>query len=146
MLYQTNIRYLDDELEGTVSKIGKALMHCDTNDNSFCEDKILFYDGFGLKEGDVWVATYTEAVKYLREKQNVNIEAFIEDDVLHIMSELTDERMSYSTFNHPLTIFVSLHGKISIEDSESVITTDKGIMQDIAPGEHVVLPIKEEVR
>lgn len=50
MLYQTNIRYMDDELEGTVSKIGKALMHCDTDDNSFCEDKMLFYDGFGLND------------------------------------------------------------------------------------------------
>lgn len=109
-------------------------------------EKHLDYLRKKAKEGDVWVATYTEAVKYLREKQNVNIEAFIEDDELHIMAELTDERMSYSTFNHPLTIFVSPPEKISIEDSECVITTDKGIMLDIAPGEHVVLTIKEEDR
>lgn len=96
------------------------------------------------QKGDVWVATFTEAVKYIREKQNAHIVAYIEGNELHIISEFTDENMSYSTFTHPLTIFITLPEKISITDSACTMLNDTKVMLDIVPGEQVTLTIQEE--
>ena len=56
----------------------------------------------------IWVATITEAVKYFREKQNSNVTAYIIDNELHIMVELTDKNMSYDVFDQPLTVNVNM--------------------------------------
>lgn len=35
---------------------------------------------------EIWVATYTEAVKYIREKQNISVKAYIDGDELHVFA------------------------------------------------------------
>ncbi len=81
---------------------------------------------------DIWVATYSEAVKYIREKQNVNIEAYIEDDELHVYAELVNPDMSYDTFNQPLTVLVELPEGYLIEENNLV---------NVVPGEETVIKL-----
>ena len=68
----------------------------------------LYYLSSKVNTGEVWNPTFTDAVKYIREKQNSNIYAYILDGKLHIYVELTNPEMSYETFDYPLTVGVYL--------------------------------------
>lgn len=56
----------------------------------------------------IWVATYTEATKYIRERQNASVYSYIIDNELHVYVELNDSSMSYDVFDQPLTVAVFL--------------------------------------
>lgn len=80
-----------------------------------------------VNEGVIWNANFTDAVKYIREKQNCNVYSFMTGNQLHIYVELTNRDMSYDTFNHPLTI-----GVILPSEKETVY-------YDVIPGEELVV-------
>lgn len=82
-----------------------------------------------VSSGDVWNPTFTDAVKYIREKQNSTVYAFLIDGELHIYVELTDPRMSYDTFNYPLTVGVRLP------------SSDDIIYYNVIPGEETIFEL-----
>ena len=71
-------------------------------------DEHLSYIEKMSSDKSIWVATFTEATKYIREKQNAKLYSYIIDDEIHIYVELTDRNMTYDTFNQPLTVKVLL--------------------------------------
>ena len=77
------------------------------------------------EEGKVWVTTYTNAIKYVRERQNSTVSAWEEDGDLYVritMSEYTDDgkALPLNIFNHPLTV------KVEVPDSYGNINYTTG--------------------
>ena len=97
-------------------------------------EKHLEYVAEKLEEKEIWNATFTEAVKYLRERQNAIPYAYLLGDELHMYVELTNEKMSYRVFNQPLTIKVTLPE----EFAEDLIVTE------VIPGEEFVMVLDKE--
>ena len=93
-------------------------------------------------DNDIWVATFDEAVKYIREKQNVNVMAYIDGDELHVYAELTNDEMSYDTFCQPLTVHIDLPDGISVGDgAEDVKTTEGQVVITVVPGVEQIINI-----
>ncbi len=88
-----------------------------------------------VNSNDIWGATYTEAVKYIREKQNVSVNAYIDGDELHMFIELTNPEMSYDTFNQPLTVLLTL---------PDVYSEQKSTLVNVVPGEEKVIELVGE--
>ena len=64
-------------------------------------------------EGKVWVTTYSNAIKYVRERQNSYAQAWEEDGSIYLkvsMSEYTEDNkpLPLDVFNHPLTVKVNV--------------------------------------
>lgn len=95
--------------------------------------------------GKIWVATYTEAVKYIREKQNCKPHVFLENNELHVLVELEREDMNYSTFNQPLTVILEMPDTIVLSDNEEQCTrlSDRMIMVDAVPGIEKIITLSE---
>ncbi len=89
----------------------------------------LYYLSDKVASGEVWNPTFTDAVKYIREKQNSNVYSYILDGQLHLYVELTNPDMSYDTFNYPLTIGVFLP-----MDSEMTY-------YNVIPGEELIIDL-----
>ena len=83
--------------------------------------------------GNIWVATYTEAVKYIKERQNASVTAYIVGDKLFIRSELTDSQMSYDTYNLPLTVNIKVPDGYSLVNYDGVVYGDT-LSVDVIPG------------
>ena len=90
---------------------------------------------------DIWVATYDEAVKYIREKQNTDLRAYINGEKLYISAELTKAEMSYETFNHPLTVSVVLPDEYSLSKTDNIRQFENTLLLDIVPGEQIVISL-----
>lgn len=65
------------------------------------------------KEGLVWVTTYSNAVKYVRERQNSNVYAWEENGEMFVkvvMDQYTedDKYLDPTVFNHPLTVKIEV--------------------------------------
>ena len=90
---------------------------------------------------EIWVATYDEAVKYIRERQNSRLNAYISGDELFVSAELTNQKMSYETFNQPLTVSVVLPEGYTVGETESVTQVDNVLTLDLLPGEQAIIPI-----
>ena len=65
------------------------------------------------KAEKVWVTTYTNAIKYVRERQNSTLNAWKEGEDIYVsvtMNEFTDDGkpLSPDVFNHPLTVKVAV--------------------------------------
>ena len=79
--------------------------------------------------GEVWNPTFTDAVKYIREKQNSSVYAYVSDGKMHLYVELTDPDMSYETFNHPLTVGVRLSSENDL------------VYYDVIPGKELIIEL-----
>ena len=95
-------------------------------------------------DNDIWVATYDEAVKYLREKQNSKLYSYIYDGKLILYVELTNEMMSYETFNQPLTVVTTLQEGVVVNDGERWSVSDGALTASVVPGEEVIIALKGE--
>lgn len=97
---------------------------------------------------EVWVATFTEAVKYIREKQNVNIGAYIDDNKMYVYCKLIRDEMSTEVFHQPLTINIKLPENSSIIPSENVNLVEMNglrfLVTDIVPEQTVEITLKEK--
>ncbi|SFN78867.1 hypothetical protein SAMN04487831_103301 [Pseudobutyrivibrio sp. UC1225] len=92
---------------------------------------------------DIWVATFDEAVKYIREKQNINVYAYIDDSDLHVYGKLNKKNMSSSTFNQPLTVHITIPDDMNIEKSGNSIRQDGNeLVINIIPNEELVMKIR----
>lgn len=81
-------------------------------------------------QGRLWVATYSEATMYIRERQNSTVEAYATDEGLFVdltMNEKTKEGLSLSpeVFNMPLTV------KLELPSSWKKITYRQGEGEEI---------------
>ena len=90
---------------------------------------------------DIWVATYDEAVKYIRERQNTDLSVYIYGDKLYISAELTNSDMSYETFNQPLTVSVVLPDGYSLSKTENIRQHENTLLLDVVPGEQAVIAL-----
>ena len=89
------------------------------------------------RDGRIWVATYTEAVKYILERQNSKVTAYVDNDRLTVYCELTNDNMSYETFNQPLTVSVKLPDNYEPLVGINNRVDDGCLYVDIMPGEKV---------
>lgn len=97
---------------------------------------------------EIWVATYTEAVKYLREKQNIEVTAFIDQQNVYVTSSLTNPEMPPKTFDQMLTVKLELPENVEIE-TEAGITQNQtdgitSVVMNITPNETYKLRIMGE--
>lgn len=92
----------------------------------------------------IWVATFDEAVKYIREKQNVEITAYIDGNKLYVYAEFMDDEISYSTFNQPLTVYVDIPDGWTVEQTDEIKQSDGRLMLDVVPGEEQAIGLIEE--
>jgi len=86
--------------------------------------------------GEIWNATFSEAVKYIREVQNAEVIAFVQDTELHVYVSLGDENMRYDTFNQPLTVFIQL-------PSEYELNGERNVTLDVVPGQEVIVEVQK---
>lgn len=75
-------------------------------------DKHLQYISKMNKEGRIWVATLTEATKYIRERQVAEVEAFLKEDRIYVRAFLQENVLPKSVFDFPLTIKIFLPNKM----------------------------------
>ncbi len=76
-------------------------------------DEMFAYIASLRDEGKVWVTTYSEAVKYVRERQNSTVNAYSENGAIFVdltMSDFTEDGLSLDAdvFNTPLTVKVEV--------------------------------------
>ncbi len=76
-------------------------------------DRMFEYIASLRDEGKVWVTTYSEAVKYVRERQNSSARAYIEGGSIYVevsMSDITADGLPLTAdvFNTPLTVKVEV--------------------------------------
>ena len=95
-------------------------------------------------KNEIWVATFNDAVKYLREKQNSKVKAYIDGNQIHLKVELTNDSMSYNTFNQPLTVIVNMPEGVSVEENDCISLLDGTMMVNVVPGEEMVINIVGE--
>lgn len=71
-------------------------------------DAHLYYIAYQRDDGNIWVASFNDAVKYFREKENSCVNAILEND--KILLEVTYDKniLPESIFDFPLTIKVQL--------------------------------------
>ena len=74
-------------------------------------DQFFAHAGSYVKSGELWCATFSDATKYLREKQSATAYRRIEDGVLYVGLKLDRETpdgkpLPESVFNYPLTVKV----------------------------------------
>ena len=93
------------------------------------------------EKGHIWVATFDEAVKYLREKQNIKLYTYILNEKIYLYAELTDDRMSYETFDQPLTVIITIPNDLFPEG----LSSDDRMTVDIVPGNEYVFDIAGEI-
>ncbi len=122
-----------------------------TEDNSYQTillpdaEEHLDYVADKSEKNEIWVATYDEAVKYIREKQNINVTAYINGNKLHVYAALTDPEMSYYTFNQPLTLHIELPSGTSAYQKE-FCSDDGDLVLDVIPGAERVIEIKQTLK
>lgn len=100
------------------------------------------------ERNEIWVATYTEAVKYLREKQNIEVSAFIDGKYVYVTSALTNQEMSAKTFDQPLTVKLELPEAATLKSAEGISQETKDgvvtVVMDIVPNKTYKLQILGE--
>lgn len=94
-----------------------------------------------VASNDIWVATYDDAVKYIRERQNSSLSAYIISDRLNVTLELTNSDMSYKTFNQPLTVSILLPDGYSVGETAKVDLNNNVLSINIVPGDQVIIPL-----
>lgn len=72
-------------------------------------DAHLFYIAYQRDNGNnLWVASFNDAVKYFKEKENSCVDAILENDQILIKATYDNQVLDESIFNFPLTIKVQL--------------------------------------
>ena len=90
----------------------------------------------------IWNAKFSEAVKYLREKQNAKLRAYLDGDDLRLFVEFVDPKMNFQTFDQPLTVKVILpDGRNAGKLAE---VQDQVLMTEVVPGKETVIRLNRE--
>lgn len=71
-------------------------------------DAHLSYIAYQRDDGNLWVASFNDAVKYFREKQNSYVNVILENNQILIKVTYDNHFLPESIFNFPLTIKVQL--------------------------------------
>lgn len=95
---------------------------------------------------DIWVASYDDAVKYLLEKQHAHVQSYVHETRLHIFIELTNDKMSYATFCHPLTLSVKLPAGLTVSDATQATVAGGALTVDLVPGKEFVVNLQPEAQ
>ncbi|MBR6052931.1 MAG: polysaccharide deacetylase family protein [Clostridia bacterium] len=95
-------------------------------------DQFFAYAGRFVEQGDLWCATFGEATKYIRERQNTTVSERYEDGKIYV--EMTINRtagdgkiLTESIFNYPLTVEVRVPDDwhtVSYRSSGTNLTAD----------------------
>ena len=82
----------------------------------------------------IWVATLTEATKYIRERQNSRVISYIDNNSLYLKVELVNEEMDYDIFNQPLTVSVDIPDGYSLKVGSFDENENGRMLIDVIPG------------
>ncbi|MBR4771072.1 MAG: hypothetical protein IK090_09150 [Clostridia bacterium] len=74
-------------------------------------DKLFAYAGAYVESGDLWSATFGEATKYLRERQNATVKEYYDADRIYVEMQINrtcsdGKYLDENVFNYPLTVEV----------------------------------------
>lgn len=124
-----NVRTVDDGLYQTLL-LEDAKTHLD-------------YIAKKSQTSDIWVANFTEATKYIREKQNSNVVAYYYNGQINVYIELTDESMDYNTFNQELTVIISINDAAIAEELKKTVNMIDGnsFIINVVPGKKTVIDV-----
>lgn len=86
--------------------------------------------------GQLWAAKFTEAVKYIVERQHCSVIAVNCNDELHLSLAVRPDGIDTSVFDHPLTVMIRDYGK-NIEGLDGPVFKDGSAwyMAELLPGE-----------
>ena len=84
---------VDDEDNGHYQRITKAEA-----------DEHLSYIKLQEDSKNIWVASYGDAVKYFREKENALVQASYNDNVISVSLEFDESVLPHAIFDYPLTV------------------------------------------
>lgn len=107
-------KHIDDAANGWYIPITHRVGDVENTDLSYkMADKMFAYIASLRDEGKVWVTTYSEAVKYVRERQNSTVSAYSVDDSIFVkitMADTTDDGLPLDSdvFNTPLTVKIEV--------------------------------------
>ena len=117
-------------------------------------DQFFAYAGQYVKSGKLWSATFGDATKYVRERQNTTVSERYEDGAVYVDMKIIrttgdGKYLGATVFNYPLTVEVRVPANwtsVSYEDggnteTASVYTRDgaKYAMVNLTPGEDGVV-------
>ena len=113
-------------------------------------EKHIDYIAKSKKENQVWVATFSEAVKYLREKQSMIVEAYLTSESIHILANLKSKKLSKEIFDYPVTIKIALPDYVAdssfyMGEEELTLIDKKMLMLNVVPnGEPLEIAIRSK--
>ena len=102
------------------------------------------------KEGRIWVATLTDATKYIHEKQVADANAYLSDKGIYVLATLKDKNLDKDIFVYPITIKIELPDNLVnfsfyIGENELAVVDERTLILDVVPnGEIVEITIKSK--
>ncbi len=92
--------------------------------------------------GNIWVATYTEAVKYIVEKQNSKTVAYISNNQLVVYCWFIDSDISYNIYDQFLTVNIKLPKEYKIKGADENDVVEDYVSINIIPGKTAVFDLE----
>lgn len=96
-------------------------------------------------DGSLWVTTFEEATRYIRERQNCTVTATTDNTSICVNLTLTNEKMDPAVFNTPVTVRIMLTDDLvsSLPEGTQVMQNAYGsyILADVVPGVETVIPL-----
>lgn len=94
------------------------------------------------REQQIWVATYSEATKYLRAKQAITVNAYFVDNCIYVLTEVVDEKIPKEIFDYPITVKIDLPDDLKaytffIDGKKVPLVDRKILMFNIMPNDKV---------
>lgn len=56
------------------------------------------------KTNEIWIASFVDATKYIKEQQNANVTAYLEDDLICVDLNVDYNTLDKAVFSYPLTV------------------------------------------
>lgn len=101
-----------------------------------------------LESNEIWIATLTEAVKYIKEKQNMAVRAYVSDGKMYVESILANDKMKGAELDQLLTVKILIPGERKIMIPEEIKTKEvdgnKYMIVNIVPGKTLTINVTGE--
>lgn len=101
------------EMWHQVSENGNASYQCIKKHDA---ETHLEYLKYANEKNQIWIAQYSDVIKYLFEKQHASVASTQNGNTLEIKCDLDTDTLPSDYFNHPLTVKVNIEIDVSCEE------------------------------